>query len=124
MGNGKRQHPRVSVPWGVLIETPDGFIDGKIKDISADGAFIWCREALEVNDKIYMALINIPMLNLHLPVRAQVIRLENGCLDCETNHHGIGVRFTKMSAADREFITDTVSEHVKSDCIGYRRSQL
>ena len=55
MGNGKRQYPRVSVPWGVLIETPDGFIDGKIKDISADGAFIWCREALEVNDKIYMA---------------------------------------------------------------------
>ena len=124
MGNGKRQYPRVSVPWGVLIETPEGFVDGKIKDISADGAFIWCREALEVNNKIFMALINIPMLNLHLPVCAQVIRLENGCLDCETNDHGIGVRFTKMSASDREFITDTVSGHVKSDCIGYRRSQL
>ena len=117
MENGKRQYPRVSVPWGVLIETPDGFIKGKIKDISTDGAFIWCGENLAVNDKICIALIDIPMLNLHLPLIAKVIRVENGCLDCLTNHHGIGVRFTKMSTADREFITDTISEHVRGDCI-------
>ena len=115
MGNGARQYPRVSVPWEVLIETPDGFIDGKIKDISADGAFIWCQETLEVDDKICMALVNIPTLKLHLPVRAQVIRLENCCLDSETNHHGIGVRFTKISSADRQFITNTISKYVKAD---------
>ncbi len=115
MGNGKRQYPRVSVPWGVLIETSDGFIEGKIKDISADGAFIWCQEALEVDDKLYMALVNIPMLKLHLPVCAQVIRLENGHLGSETNHLGIGVQFTKMSTADRQFISSTISEHVKAD---------
>ena len=115
MGNGKRQYPRVSVPWSVLIETSDGFKEGKIKDISADGAFIWYQEALEVDDKICMALVNIPKLKLHLPVCAQVIRLENGCPDSETNHHGIGVRFTKMSTADRQFISNTISEHVKAD---------
>ena len=115
MGNGKRQYPRVSVPWGVLIETSDGFIEGKIKNISADGAFIWCQEALEVDDKLCMAFVNIPMLKIHLPVCAQVIRSENGRLGSETNHHGIGVQFTKMSTADRQFISNTISEHVKAD---------
>lgn len=124
MANGKRKHLRVSVPWSVLIETRDGFIDCRIKDISASGAFIWCPEVLEVNDRICMAIISIPLLDLHVPVCAQVIRFENGCLDGEINYHGIGVQFTKMSAADREFITDYVSEHVKSDCIGYRRAHL
>lgn len=115
MGNGKRQYPRVSVPWSVLIETSDGFIEGKIKDISADGAFIWCQEALEVDDKLCMALVNIPTLKIHLPLCAQVIRLENGRLGSETNHRGIGVQFTKMSTADRQFIANTILEHVKAD---------
>ena len=111
--NEKRQHPRAKVALPVIIETSHGFTDGQILDISASGAFVLCRNSLKPTNKFYMAIADVPQLNRHLPVGAELIRTNTFGPDGHFTSQGMGVRFTNISAEDRKYISALVSGYTK-----------
>ena len=111
--NEKRQHPRTKVAFPVIIETAHGFMDGQILDISANGAFVLCRNFLKLTNKFYMAIANVPQLSHHLPVGAELIRTKTFGPDGHFTFQGMGVRFTNISTEDRKYICALVSGCIK-----------
>ncbi len=109
--NEKRQHPRTKVAFPVIIETAHGFTDGQILDISASGALVLCRNSLKLTKKLYMAIANVPQLDRHLPVGAELIRTNTFGPDSHITSQGLGVRFTNISSEDRKYISALVSEY-------------
>jgi hypothetical protein len=109
----KRQHPRTRVTLPVIIETTHGFMDGQILDISVSGAFVLCQNFPNPTNKFFMAIANIPQLSLHIPVGAELIRTNTFGPDGHFTSHGMGVRFTKISAEDRKYISALVSGYIK-----------
>ena len=111
--NEKRQHPRTKVVLPVIIETAHGFTDGQILDISASGAFVLCRNSLKPTNKFYMAIADVPQLNRHLPVGAELIRTNTSGPDGHFTSHCMGVRFTNISTEDRKYISALVCGYTK-----------
>ena len=109
----KRQHPRTKITLPVIIETAKGFTDGKILNISANGAFIISQNSLKLTNKFYMAIANVANLYLHIPVEAVLIRSNSLATDENSMYRGIGVRFTKISTEDQQFISALVSGRLK-----------
>ena len=114
MRNEKRTFPRIEVDWPIIIETDQESVIGKSKDVSASGAFICCKEPVQLTKEFYMAFVNIPQLKRSLAVQAEVVRSSITCLNDDTMRHGIGVRFTMISDMDQELITTLASEQIES----------
>ena len=100
--------------WSIIIETDQKSVIGKLKDVSASGAFICCKKPVQSTKEFYMVLVNIPQLNRPLAVQAEVVRSNITCLNDDITQHGIGVRFTMISDMDRELITTLASEQIES----------
>ena len=105
----RRQFPRADLDWPVVVETSQRYVDGRTVDISAGGAFICCRESIDQDEEFLMAIFDIPHLERHLPIHAEVVRSEIHCLDHGILTHGMGVQFTQIAEVDREFISTAVS---------------
>ena len=89
----RRTYPRAEVRWPVsAVTTEGGTIQGEMKNLSMQGAFICCPEPLRLNEIVALT-INIPDTEHSLTVRAQVV-WSNGCADeDEAGPNGVGVRF-------------------------------
>lgn len=109
----KRRHPRTRVTLPVMIETSRGFTDAKILNISANGAFIIAQNSFKLTNKFYMAIANVAKLYLHIPVEAELIRSNSLSTDGNFTYRGLGVRFTKISTEDQEFISALISGRLK-----------
>jgi hypothetical protein len=107
----QRVHPRTEVSWPVVMLTAEGDLDGMIENISAGGAYISCAQLLFRNDILIMAILGLdgePMW-----VGAEVVRADITLVpDSESVPIGMGVRFTYISAADLQLLSDTVSEQI------------
>jgi len=55
----KRQDPRIGIVWPVSLETSQGEVKAKIKDLSLGGAFIACRDPLSLKEQFNLT-INLP----------------------------------------------------------------
>ena len=51
-GKEKRLQPRVEVRWPVTRLTSEGAIQGETRDISMQGAYIYCDQPLPLFDKV------------------------------------------------------------------------
>jgi hypothetical protein len=94
-GEEKRKYPRADVNWPVSIETAYGFIRAEIKNISLGGAFICCKEPLELLKVFRMTMIgpeNEPVL-----ATAQVAWSNANMPEGKVVNRGMGVRFIDMS---------------------------
>ncbi len=105
----KRRYTRVELSWPVVILTTQGAMVAETKNISASGAFIFCRAPLPPKEKLKV-FIMAP--NRHsLNVSAEVAWSNPLGAEGDTPPCGVGIRFTRISAADRQFLRDVVAEH-------------
>jgi hypothetical protein len=86
----RRLQPRVEVRWPVSLVTSDGAIAGETKDISMQGAYIYCDEPLPVSERF---TLNVKAPAASMQVMAQVVWKNNSTSDKETERMGMGVRF-------------------------------
>lgn len=94
-GEEKRKYPRADVNWPVSIETTFGKIAAEIKNISLGGAFICCKEPLQLQEIFRMIMIgpeNEPVL-----ATAQVAWSNANMPEEKVINRGMGVRFINMS---------------------------
>jgi hypothetical protein len=103
----RRQHPRVIVNWPVVVNIPGGSLEGEVKDISIGGVCILCPEepAHEDNFRILLKPSEQQALSvIGEKVWSDTIDIGYGTV-C-----GIGIRFTYISAVDRQYIAKVVEE--------------
>jgi hypothetical protein len=78
-----RQHPRGIVNWSVTINSAQGSIGGKTRDVSATGAFIYCDKPLPPR--------HVFCLSLH--IHSSTVSLTSTAESVWSTHKGMGVRF-------------------------------
>ena len=103
----RRKHPRVIVNWPVVVNTPGGSLEGEVKYISIGGVCILCPEepAHEDNFRILLKPSEHQALSvIGEKVWSNIIDIGYGTV------FGIGIRFTYISAVDRQYTADLVEE--------------
>jgi Tfp pilus assembly protein PilZ len=105
----KRQDSRIKIALPVILETVNGFLEGRVTNISAGGAFINCGNSLSIGERIYIAVACIPELNRHLAVKAELMWKNNCGSNSGGVSQGLGVKFTKIGETDQEVIFTLVS---------------
>jgi hypothetical protein len=83
--------------------------EGELREISLGGAFI--RSDKPSNPKERSKLFIIVPNRMTLEVYFEVVWLQ---VDCSVNHIpscGMGIRFTRVSRSDRQYLTEVISHH-------------
>ena len=111
-GIERRQHPRATVVWPVIIRSARGFMSGETKDVSYSGAFIRCREPLKPSEVVEMS-ISVSLLCPRVQARCEVIWSNAASADAGVKPRGMGVRFIHIDDTDRELISALVADHLK-----------
>ncbi|MGD8370406.1 MAG: PilZ domain-containing protein [Syntrophobacterales bacterium] len=105
----KRKHSRAEVNWPVVIMTAHGATVAETKNIGASGAFIFCQAHLHPKEKVKV-FVMAP--NRHsLNISAEVVWSNPHSTEKDTPPCGAGIRFTRVSPGDRQFLRDFIAEH-------------
>ena len=113
-GIEQRQHPRAKIIWPVTIRPSRGTIKGETLNISSMGAFIQCYRLLNFNE-VFILDIDIPTLDYPLKAIAEVVWSNGDENKSEITPYGMGIRFIRISSADRRFIVKEVLKHLNSE---------
>ena len=105
----KRLHPRIPVEWPATVKTLQGTIEGITKDISVDGAFIFCPEEPELENSF--AIVLEPFEERFIAVFGEKVWSGSISLDDRTVF-GMGIRFTFMAPEDRRHIATLVEQEI------------
>ena len=106
-----RKYPRSKGSWPVVIISDRGALIAETRNISPLGAFIFCDRPLPAQEKIRV-LIMFPNQR-YLDIPAEVTwSYPYGSYEDEPPC-GMGVRFTEMTTADRDFISSLSSGYLK-----------
>ena len=102
-----RLSPRIHVTWPAVMETRQGSIAGKTKDISSVGVFILSSVEPEREQRISI-LIEPPGAK---PIRVlgKMVWSQNFDFDGK-NVFGIAIRFVAISPEDQEYIARLIEE--------------
>ncbi|UCE81899.1 MAG: PilZ domain-containing protein [Deltaproteobacteria bacterium] len=88
-GKERRLQPRVEVNWPVTMLTAEGTIPGETRDISMQGAFIYCEKPLPLSERFVLS-VKAPAASMQ--VMAQVVWANNSG-SAKQEPSGMGVRF-------------------------------
>jgi hypothetical protein len=83
MSKENRQHPRSTVNWPVTIKTQQKTISAQMRDVSPDGAFIYCDRP--------MTPMHIFFLSIH--IHSSTASLSSMAESIWSTHNGMGVKF-------------------------------
>ena len=108
-----RKQPRSKGSWPVVIITDRGALIAETRNISPLGAFIFCDRPLPVEEKIRV-LIMFPNQR-YLDIAAEVTWSYPYGSYKDDPPCGMGVRFTEISKADRDFISSLSSGYLKTE---------
>jgi uncharacterized protein (TIGR02266 family) len=100
----RRIYPRAEIRWPVTIESAQGTIEAKLRNLGIGGAYIHCEETPDPGERISLTIR--PPESSPLKVTAEVIWAG------KVLALGMGVRFVEMSDEDRQFISDAISRLV------------
>jgi hypothetical protein len=98
----KRITPRAQVRWPVTLLTPEENIEGEIENISAEGAFVSCRDFPPLEDDFVMVIKPPDHKTINLNgkiVWSTVLQSSEG-----NSQFGLGVQFTRMATDDSQFL--------------------
>ena len=109
MGIENRRHPRAKVKWPVVIQTPNGLVDGTTENLSLGGAFVRLSDQLASGRELPAVL---DVKGRFIPCSAQVVWADEPILSDQGKPLGIGVRFTRMMLHDREFLHSEISNYI------------
>lgn len=119
----KRMELRAEIPWPVMMQTDERVVEGKTVNISAGGALICCREPFSLNQIVTLSIK--PPIREPLEITAEVVRTNIDCEDDGRTLRGIAVRFIIISEKDRQFVSFSVSDHLRGkDLSTYAKDQL
>jgi uncharacterized protein (TIGR02266 family) len=105
----KDRRPRADLKWPVVVETAEGAMDGVMENASSTGLFIACASPLRPKARCELT-IEVPVAGQRFRATAEVIWSRAGRPSLPT---GMGVRFVRISGADRKTISDAVIHHLK-----------
>ena len=108
-----RKYPRSKGSWPVVILTDRGAIIAETRNISPLGAFIFCDRPLPPEEKIRV-LIMFPNRR-YLDIAAEVPWSYPYGREKDDTPCGMGVRFTEISKADRDFIASLSSGYLEAE---------
>jgi Tfp pilus assembly protein PilZ len=104
----RRNHPRAKIKLPVVKKAGTGLINGEIQDLSMGGAFIRCREMLNINDKFYMVISARGRL---MSIIGEVMWQEAKKINNKITTYGMGVQFRNMISGDRWFLRELIASH-------------
>jgi len=101
MGIERRQHPRILVNWPAVVETPQGSIKGETKDISVDGAFIFCTKEPKIGENFPIILESSEKRTISVVAE----KIWAGTFNIhERKMFAMGIRFIHISPENRQYI--------------------
>ena len=109
MRTEKRHYSRARVKWPVIIQTPNGLVDGTTENLSLSGAFIRVSSQLNSSDSFPLVL---NAKGRFIPCTAQVIWSDERKSSDKGRSLGIGVRFSRMMLNDRQFLHGQISNRL------------
>jgi Tfp pilus assembly protein PilZ len=95
----KRQQPRVSVSWKASIESDAGTANAQVKDVSHGGAFVVCKNPLELKSRLRITLT--PLDQDPLKLNAEVVWSNVNVPADKIINRGMGIRFIENEEAIR-----------------------
>ena len=102
----KRQHPRVEIVWSTTIVTPDGLVNCRTENLSADGTLIRCSAPPE---KLHSFRLVFKPSERQL-ILATAERVWWKTVDTDRNTpYAMGVRFTFVPEHDYQQISAAIS---------------
>ena len=96
--------------WPVTIQTSQGLIEGKSRNLGAGGAYIYCDQTPKSGELIDLTIK--PPDRPSLQITAEVLWKD------KVVPPGMGVRFVEISENDCQFLYNVVSNHLRS---GYEK---
>ncbi len=108
MGRDRRQQPRVPVDWAAFVQYSDGGIVAQMENISANGAFVRCEKVLRPKERLKLHIV--APNHSTLSANAEVVWLHVHCLQDDIPPCGIGIRFTRVSRIDRQFLRNVLAK--------------
>jgi c-di-GMP-binding flagellar brake protein YcgR len=115
-GIEQRQHPRAEIRWPVTIRPAWGTIKGETLNVSSMGAFLKSSEPLKFSE-VFILDMDVPALDYPLKAIAEVVWLSRNGDKNEDTPYGMGIRFIRISGADRRFIVNEVLRHLNSESV-------
>jgi hypothetical protein len=107
MGEENRRIPKANVRWPVIVERPEGDIEGVITRVTPKGGFVHCAKPPKLNE-VFDMTIDAP--DNRFMVKAEVIWSNIYGRDDEISPRGMGIRFLKIRSADRLFIARVLAD--------------
>jgi hypothetical protein len=117
MGNDTRLYARMKVRWPATIVTKDSAIQGMIRNISVNGAFLYYyqphSDALPFRPKQRLGVIIKVPGRLPLLVHVVVVWSEILSSDEDDTLIGVNLRFLELFYRDREFLHKALTKWLK-----------
>ena len=88
--------------WPVHVACTNGDKEGEVQNLSIDGAFLQFSDRPNLNNNFKIVLK--PSEHQLIPITAEKIWAANFNIDGKRVFSGVGVRFTEICEADREFL--------------------
>ena len=107
MGEENRRIPKANVRWPVIVERPEGDIEGVITRVTPKGGFVHCSRPPKLNE-VFVMTIDAP--DNRVRGKAEVIWSNIYGRDDEISPRGMGIRFLKIRSADRLFIARVLAD--------------
>ena len=107
MKEENRRIPKANVRWPVIVERPEGDIEGVITKVTPKGGFVHCSKPPKLNE-VFDMTIDAP--DNRFMVKAEVIWSNIYGRDDEISPRGMGIRFLKIRSADRLFIASVLED--------------
>ena len=105
----EQQYLKVNARYPVEVLTADGPLKGETKQISAQQAFVRCKDPLRLYD---IANVSIRVAkNVSLVAEAEVVWSNRYGPDDEITPRGMMMRFTRLSPRDRKRLQHTIAKH-------------
>ena len=108
LGVEKGRYPRVLAVWSAVVQTLQGPLEAKTRDISVGGVFIECPEKIDLGENFQIMLK--PPQNRSITVAGRKAWSGNINFNGSSTYSGMGVQFTELSPEDRDYISALVEE--------------
>ena len=112
--DSRRKYARAEVDWPVTIAGDQNTIQGRIKNISRNGALLYIPEELDLHEQIRLA-VEIPECDDVISAKGEVVRIFSVITGRQVASFGIGVKFTEISDEDLRYFTGNLSPEWQED---------
>ena len=111
----QRQCSRIEGSWPVVMLPNRGALAAETRDISPDGAFIVCDRPLPQKERLRL-FVMFPNRR-YLDILAEVTWSYPHGSVVDNLPCGMGLRFTRISDADREFVASLASGYLRGQSV-------